>query len=81
MNMSIDEQIEQVIEQAATSEIYSLRRTVGLHDYHIAFSVMGDVKRINVCEQEDGTIPDTDETRYVVERLWAGLEPEREASR
>lgn len=72
---ALDDRIAEVVVDAATSDRYHLLAGIGAHDYHLAFSIMGDVKRINVCEQDDGTVPDTEETRYVIDQLWAGLNP------
>jgi hypothetical protein len=60
-----------LIEQA--QDRYTFTVPVGGAQYHVAFSIMGTVKRVNVIG-EPALLVDSNEAEYVTEKLWEGLE-------
>lgn len=78
---AIDQDVQDIIEHRIASIKLNLQETtqkqyhIFVYGYkiHIAYSLMGYLKRINVAENERGVVEDNDETKYIVDRLWEEL--------
>lgn len=77
---AIEQDVQDLIERriaAVLDDMHDLckQTVVFIYGYkiHIAYSLMGTVKSINVAEDGKGVIADNDETSYIVDRLWEEL--------
>lgn len=73
----IDEGIERAISRLEahrrmSSETHFTARVAG-YNIHIAYSIMGDIKRINVAQDAEGNIPDNEDTEYIISKLREAL--------
>lgn len=78
---AIEQDVQDLIEKRIAANLPAMLETaqkqyhIFIYGYkiHVAFSLMGNLKRINVAENERGVVEDNDETRYIVDRLWEEL--------
>lgn len=73
----LDKRIAEVVREINHSSEYTFNKKIGTQAFHIAFSVMGDVKRINVAADTRRRAVKNDESELIIGKLWDALDPER----
>jgi len=73
----LDKRIAEVVWEINRSGEYTFNKKIGTQTFHIAFSIMGDVKRINVAADARRRAAGNDESELIISKLWDALDPER----
>lgn len=73
----LDKRIAEVIRELNHSAEYTFNKKIGTQTFHIAFSIMGDVKRINVAADTRRRAAKNDESELIIGKLWDALDPDR----